>query len=70
MEQKALWYLAKFLELAGMIVVLVGLALGIGYGFSEAGGGLTSMKYEGLGLTAGAVLFAGGWLIERGIGSR
>jgi len=68
MNSKALWYVAKALELAGMIVVLVGLALSIGYGLDDQG--MASMQHELRGLLIGGGLFAVGWLLESRLGAR
>lgn len=63
-----LWYLAKFLEGLGMVLVLVGLMASINLGLQEEG--LKSMAYEGYGLLVGGGLFILGWLFERSLGTR
>jgi hypothetical protein len=68
MPRKGLWLLAKFLELAGMMVVLVGLLISIQLGLREEG--LASMKYEGTALLVGGGMFVLGWFLERGLRSR
>ena len=67
-KSKELWYVAKFLELAGMIIVLAGLAMSISYGLGEDG--MRSMQYELRGLTIGGGLFILGWLLEGAVGGR
>lgn len=63
-----LWWLAKALEGAGMLVVLVGLVLSVRLGLDEDG--LASMRYEGTALLVGGGLFLLGWALERGLGAR
>jgi hypothetical protein len=65
---KSLWILAKLLEGAGLVVVLVGVVLSIQLGLDEEG--LDSMRYEGTALLVGGGLFVCGWLLERGVGAR
>ncbi len=68
MNGKPLWYFAKLLELAGMVIVLVGLLASISFGLGEEG--LKSMTYELRGLTIGGGLFAAGWILESAISRR
>lgn len=63
-----LWWLAKTLEGAGLIVVLVGVVLSMRLGLDEQG--LASMRYEGTALAVGGGLFLAGWAIERVCGAR
>jgi hypothetical protein len=63
-----LWFLAKFLEGLGMVLVLVGLTMSVGLGMEEEG--LKSMQYEGTGLLLGGGLFFAGWILERSLGAR
>jgi hypothetical protein len=65
---RAVWFLAKLLEGAGLVVILVGVLFSMGMGFQDRG--LESMQIEFRGLAIGAALFAAGWLIERTVGSR
>ena len=60
--------LAKVLEGAGLIVILVGVYLSVNLGFQDRG--LESMNIEFRGLAIGAALFACGVLLERSLGSR
>ena len=68
MQRSGVWWLAKVLQGAGMVVVLVGLVLSIQLGIGEQG--LKSMEYELNGLLAGGGLFLVGYIIERKIGAR
>ncbi|MFT4539466.1 MAG: hypothetical protein ACI841_004369 [Planctomycetota bacterium] len=68
MNKKWLWSLAKTLELAGLIVVLVGLLMSINLGLGEKG--LASMASEFQGLMVGGGLFFLGYLLERISGTR
>jgi hypothetical protein len=63
-----LYGLAKFLEGAGLVVVLVGVVMSINLGMKDEG--LESMRYESMGLLIGGVLFFMGWMLERGLGTR
>ena len=65
---RAIWFLAKLLEGAGLVVILVGVLFSMGLGFQDRG--LESMQIEFRGLALGAVLFAAGWLVERSVGTR
>ena len=67
-KQHLLWRLAKFLELAGMCIVLAGLVMSISLGMDEEG--LKSMAYSGYGLLIGGGLFIAGYLLERVTGTR
>ena len=51
------FFLGKFLELIGMVVILVGLVGGIQYDFL--------FKYELYCFAGGCVLFIVGWLLEK-----
>jgi hypothetical protein len=62
-NKRGLWYVAKFLEGAGLVLVLAGLAYSVGYGLAEEG--LASMKVEMLGLAVGGGLFLAGLGLER-----
>lgn len=66
--KSGLYWLAKGLELAGMVVVLAGVVASIRLGMQEEG--LKSMAYEGYALMIGGGLFFGGLLIERRLGMR
>jgi hypothetical protein len=66
--RRNLWYVAKTLELVGMVLVLVGLVMSIDLGMRDEG--LASMAYEGKGLLLGGALFVTGWILERSIGTR
>ncbi len=68
MNKKFIWYAAKFLEGAGLVLVLAGLAYSIGYGLEEDG--LASMKVEMVGLGVGGGLFLLGLGLERAAGAR
>jgi hypothetical protein len=68
MNKRALWWLAKVLEGAGLLVVLVGVFISISEGLEDQG--LKSMATEFQGLALGGGLFLLGVMIERGIGSR
>lgn len=63
-----LWRLAKVLEGLGLVVILLGLLWSVGLGFEDRG--LESMQFEFQGLALGGLLFATGWVIERGLGRR
>ena len=65
---RAVWLLAKLLEGAGLVVILVGVLFSMGLGFQDRG--LESMQIEFRGLALGAALFAAGWVVERTVGSR
>ena len=68
MQHNSVWWLAKVLEGAGMVVVLVGLVLSVQLGLGEQG--LKSMEYELNGLLVGGGLFLAGYVIERKLGAR
>ena len=68
MQRSWLWYTAKACEGIGLLIVLWGLVVSMTLGMEEEG--LKSMAIEGYGLMIGGALFALGWLLERGIGSR
>lgn len=68
MKRDLLWKLAKGLEIAGLIVVLIGVVGSIGLGFQDRG--LESMGFEFQGLGVGGALFLVGWWLERRIGAR
>ena len=68
MKVKALWGVAKLLEAAGLLVILVGVFWSVSLGLHDQG--LESMGIEFRALGAGAALFALGWLLERSLGSR
>lgn len=68
MNKRHVYYVAKFLEGAGMIVVLVGLLLSIRLGLEDES--LASQRWSLEGLLAGAGLFALGYLLERVVGTR
>jgi hypothetical protein len=65
---KLVFGLAKLLEGAGLIVILVGVYLSVNLGFQDKG--LESMNIEFRGLAVGAALFALGVLLERSVGTR
>jgi hypothetical protein len=65
---KLVFGIAKVLEGAGLIVILVGVYLSVNLGFQDKG--LESMNIEFRGLAIGAALFVCGVLLERTIGSR
>lgn len=65
---RAVWYLAKLLEGAGLVVILVGVLFSMGLGFQDRG--LESMQIEFRGLAIGAGLFLAGWLVERSLQTR
>jgi hypothetical protein len=65
---KLVFGLAKVLEGAGLIVILLGVYLSVNLGFHDKG--LESMNIEFRGLALGAALFACGVLLERSLGSR
>lgn len=67
MSSRALWWVAKVLQGAGLVVVLVGLSLSIGLGLDEEG--LASMDMEMKGLALGGLLFLAGILLERRLGT-
>ena len=68
MNRGAIWWAAKGLEGAGMIIVLVGVLLSMRLGFEDRS--LESMEWELRGLLAGGGMFLVGYLIERRIGAR
>ena len=68
MSRRALYGVAKALEGAGMVIVLVGLLMSINEGMRDEG--LKSMESEMRGLMIGGGLFVLGVLIEKRIGSR
>jgi hypothetical protein len=68
MKGKLLWGLAKLLEAAGLIVILVGVFWSVALGLHDRG--LESMGIEYRGLAAGAALFVLGWLLERALAAR
>jgi hypothetical protein len=61
--RKVVWGLAKLLQGAGLLVVLVGLFGSISLGLEDQG--LSSMTHELNGLMWGGLLFATGWILER-----
>jgi hypothetical protein len=65
---RLLWSLAKLLEGAGLVVILVGVLWSVSLGFQDQS--LESMGIEFRGLALGAALFAAGWILERSLGSR
>jgi hypothetical protein len=65
---KAAFVLAKVLEGAGLVVILVGVYFSVNLGFKDRG--LESMNVEFRGLALGAALFACGFLLERSLGGR
>ena len=65
---RAAFLLAKLLEGAGLVVILLGVLFSMGLGFQDRG--LESMQIEFRGLAIGIGLFAAGWLIERSLGAR
>ena len=62
MSRSPLFVIGKFLEAAGLIVVLFGFLASVSAGAREDG--LSSMAYEFRGLMLGGGLFLVGWLIE------
>lgn len=68
MSKRVMWWVAKVLEGAGLLVVLIGLFISISEGLEDQG--LKSMATEFQGLALGGGLFLLGVLIERSIGSR
>lgn len=68
MNKRVLWWVAKVLEGAGLLVVLIGLFISISEGLEDQG--LKSMATEFQGLALGGGLFMLGVLIERSIASR
>jgi hypothetical protein len=68
MKVKVLWGLAKLLEAAGLLIILVGVFWSVSLGLHDQG--LESMGIEFRALGVGAALFALGWLLERSLGSR
>lgn len=68
MKKATIWRFAKFLELAGMCIVLAGLVMSISLGMDEEG--LKSMAYSGYGLIYGGLIFMAGYFLERGMGAR
>ena len=65
---KLAFVLAKVLEGAGLLVILLGVYFSVNLGFKDRG--LESMNIEFRGLAVGAALFACGFLLERTVGSR
>jgi hypothetical protein len=68
MQHNSLWWLAKILQGAGLVVILVGLSLSIGLGLGEEG--LASMQMEMQGLALGGALFLAGYLLAQRSGGR
>lgn len=68
MSRSGLWWLAKLLQGAGLLVVLVGLSLSMGLGLEDEG--LSSMAIEMKGLALGGALFVLGVWLERRLGAR
>ncbi|TAH36427.1 MAG: hypothetical protein EYC70_11555 [Planctomycetota bacterium] len=56
------YVLGRALQVMGMAVVLVGLALSVSLGLQEEG--LSSMQYEMMALLGGGILFVAGRLIQ------
>jgi len=67
-SRSGLWWLAKLLQGAGLLVVLVGLSLSMGLGLEDEG--LSSMAIEMKGLALGGALFVLGVWLERRLGAR
>ena len=65
---RSVYFLAKALEGAGLLVVLIGCVWSMFLGFRDRG--LESMGIELRSLVGGAILFAAGWMLERAMGSR
>ena len=65
---KLAFVLAKVLEGAGLLVILLGVYLSVNLGFKDRG--LESMNIEFRGLALGAALFACGILLERSLRTR
>jgi hypothetical protein len=63
-----LWWLAKGLEGAGLVVVLMGVVWSIVLGLQDEG--MASMRYEFQALMVGGALFLLGYLLERRLGAR
>jgi hypothetical protein len=63
MSRRAWWWLAKALQGAGLLIVLVGVFFSMSLGFE--GEGLASMEHEFRGLFIGGAAFLAGVLIER-----
>jgi hypothetical protein len=68
MSPRVAWWIAKALQGAGLVVVLVGLFWSVSAGVE--GQGLASMEHEFRGLFLGGALFVAGVLIERRAGRR
>ena len=65
---KLAFVLAKVLEGAGLIVILLGVYFSVNLGFKDRG--LESMNVEFRGLALGAALFALGFVLERSLRTR
>jgi hypothetical protein len=63
MSPRTWWWIAKSLQGAGLLVVLVGVFWSVSAGFE--GEGLASMEHEFRGLFVGGGLFCVGVVIER-----
>jgi uncharacterized membrane protein len=68
MSGRFVYRLAKVLEGAGLLAILIGLMMSVELGMKDEG--LSSMKMESYGLAIGAGLFALGWFLERALGTR
>ena len=68
MSRHPVWMLGKALEVAGLIVILIGVSISIHLGFQDEG--LSSMREEFRGLLIGGGLFALGYVLERWAGRR
>ena len=68
MSSRFVYRLAKTLEGAGLLAILVGLMMSVELGMKDEG--LSSMKMESYGLAISAGLFLLGWLLERALGTR
>ena len=65
---RAVYYLAKLLEVLGLLVILLGLLTSVQQGMNDDG--LSSMRSEMNGLVWGSVMFGVGWMLERSVGAR
>jgi hypothetical protein len=65
---RPIFFVAKLLEGAGLLVILVACVWSMFLGFRDRG--LESMGIELRGLAVGAGLFCAGWILERALGSR
>ena len=68
MSKGWIWRIAKALEGAGLVIILVGVLWSMRLGFADRGLESMSLEFQGLGI--GGFLFLLGWILERRVGAR